>query len=44
MLDVEISPAETARFLRLEDARLVDVREPWEFAAMRIEGSLHIPI
>ena len=35
MLDVEISPAEAAQFLRQEDARLVYVREPWEFAATR---------
>ncbi len=44
MLDVEISPAEAAQLLRQEDARLVDVREPWEFAATRIEGSLHMPM
>lgn len=25
-------------------ARIVDVREPWEFAAARIEGSLHMPM
>jgi rhodanese-related sulfurtransferase len=44
MLSYEISPAEAAQILREKGARLVDVREPWEFAATRIEGSLLIPM
>ena len=44
MLPYEISPAEAAEILREKSARLVDVREPWEFATTRIEGSLPIPM
>jgi rhodanese-related sulfurtransferase len=44
MLPYEISPAEAAQILREKGARLVDVREPWEFATTRIEGSLHLPM
>jgi len=44
MLDVEIFPAEAAQVLRENGARLIDVREPWEFAVTRIEGSLHMPM
>jgi rhodanese-related sulfurtransferase len=44
MLPYEISPAEAAQILREKGARLIDVREPWEFAATRIEGSLLIPM
>ncbi|MGD1062920.1 MAG: rhodanese-like domain-containing protein [Terracidiphilus sp.] len=44
MLGYEISPAEAAQVLCEKGARLVDVREPWEFAATRIEGSLHLPM
>ena len=44
MLGYEISAAEAAQILREKGARLVDVREPWEFATTRIEGSLPIPM
>jgi rhodanese-related sulfurtransferase len=44
MLSYEISPAEAAEILRDKGARLVDVREPWEFAATSIEGSLPMPM
>jgi rhodanese-related sulfurtransferase len=44
MLPYEISPAEAGQMLREKGARLVDVREPWEFATTRIEGSLPIPM
>jgi len=44
MLPYEISPAEAAQILREKGARLIDVREPWEFATTRIEGSLHLPM
>ncbi len=44
MLPYEISAAEAAQILRENGARLVDVREPWEFATTHIEGSLHLPM
>ncbi len=44
MLEFEISPAEADRLLRDKAAKIVDVREPWEFATARIEGSLLIPM
>jgi rhodanese-related sulfurtransferase len=44
MLDYEISPAEAASLLKQSQARLLDVREPWEFETARIEGSLSIPM
>jgi rhodanese-related sulfurtransferase len=44
MLDYEISPSEAADLLRQQKARLVDVREPWEFATAHIEGSLALPM
>ena len=44
MLDYEISPSETATLLRDKKARLIDVREPWEFSRARIDGSLLIPM
>jgi rhodanese-related sulfurtransferase len=44
MLPYEISPAEAAEILSEESARLVDVRELWEFAATHIEGCLHLPM
>ena len=44
MLDYEISPADAAQLLREKSARLIDVREPWEFALTRIDGSVPIPM
>lgn len=44
MLDYEISPADAAQVLSQNGARLIDVREPWEFSVTHIEGSLHIPM
>jgi rhodanese-related sulfurtransferase len=44
MLDYEISPAEAAALLAENKARLIDVREPWEFETARIEGSLLMPM
>jgi rhodanese-related sulfurtransferase len=44
MLDYEISPAEASTLLRENKARFIDVREPWEFGAARIEGSLLMPM
>jgi rhodanese-related sulfurtransferase len=44
MLDYEISPAEAAALLAENKAKLIDVREPWEFETARIEGSLLMPM
>lgn len=44
MLDYEISPTEAAELLKNKHARLIDVREPWEFEAARIEGSVLMPM
>ena len=44
MLDYEISPAEAVVLLNQKQARFIDVREPWEFAAARIDGALLMPM
>jgi rhodanese-related sulfurtransferase len=44
MLDYEISPAETAQLMSEGAVRLIDVREPWEFATTKIKGSIPIPM
>jgi len=44
MLDYEISPIEAAGLLKSKEARLIDVREAWEFEAARIDGSLLMPM
>jgi rhodanese-related sulfurtransferase len=44
MLDYEISPAQAAELLQEQKARLIDVREPWEFETARIEGSMLMPM
>jgi rhodanese-related sulfurtransferase len=44
MLDYEISPTDAAALAREGKARLIDVREPWEFEAARIDGSVLIPM
>jgi rhodanese-related sulfurtransferase len=44
MLDYEISPAAAAALLKEKAARLIDVREPWEFSTAHIEGSLLMPM
>ena len=44
MLDYEISPADAAALLRENKVRFIDVREPWEFATDRIEGSVPMPM
>jgi rhodanese-related sulfurtransferase len=40
MLDYEISPAEAALLIAEGKAKLIDVREPWEFAAAHVQGSV----
>ena len=44
MVDLEITAAEAAALLKGNEARLVDVREPWEFAKTSIEGSVLMPM
>lgn len=44
MLDYEISTTEAAELLRKNEARLIDVREPWEFQAAHIDGSVLMPM
>ena len=44
MLDYEISPTEAAALLKSGAARLIDVREPWEVEAARIDGSVLMPM
>jgi rhodanese-related sulfurtransferase len=44
MLDYEISAAEAATLLAENKARLLDVREPWEFQTVHIEGSQLMPM
>lgn len=43
--DIEIEPREVRQMLaRGEEFLLVDVREPWEYDAARIEGSVLVPL
>ncbi len=44
MLDYEISPAEASALLNGGQARLIDVRERWEFDTARIAGSVLMPM
>lgn len=44
MLEYEISPTDATALLKENQARFVDVREPWEFAAAHIAGSLLMPM
>ena len=44
MLDFEITPQETATLLKENKARLIDVREPWEFQTAHIDGSVLVPM
>jgi len=44
MMDFEISPGEAAALLREGKARLIDVREPWEFATAHVEKSVAMPM
>jgi rhodanese-related sulfurtransferase len=44
MLDYEISANEAATLLKENQARLIDVREPWEFETTRVNGSLPMPM
>jgi rhodanese-related sulfurtransferase len=44
MLDYEISPTEAAALLSQKKTRFIDVREPWEFSAAQIPGSVLMPM
>ena len=44
MLDYEISATQAAALLEENQARWIDVREPWEFAAAQIAGSVLMPM
>jgi rhodanese-related sulfurtransferase len=44
MLEFEISPTDAAALLRENKTRLIDVREPWEHSAARIENSTLMPM
>ncbi len=44
MLDYEICPTEAASLIADGKAKLIDVREPWEFAAAHVQGSVDMPM
>jgi rhodanese-related sulfurtransferase len=44
MLEYEISATESAEVIRNKQARLIDVREPWEFQTANIDGSTLMPM
>jgi|SRR5579859_3396470 len=43
-MDFEITPEETKQKLACGEAKLLDVREPWEHQTARIEGAQLIPM
>lgn len=44
MLDYEISPSEASALLSESKAKLIDVREPWEFETAYVPNSLLMPM
>lgn len=44
MLDYEISVTDAAKLFKQKQTRIIDVREPWEFATARIDGSVPMPM
>jgi rhodanese-related sulfurtransferase len=44
MLDYEIAPAAAAALLKEKGARLIDVREPWEFETVHVDGGVLMPM
>jgi len=44
MYDYEIKVQDASALLQSGQAKLIDVREPWEYATARIEGSLLMPM
>jgi len=43
-MEFEITAAEAAALLKEKKARLIDVREPWEFATAQVEGGVLMPM
>jgi len=43
-MDYEVTPEEARAQLAAGKIVLLDVREPWEWAMARIDGSMHIPM
>jgi rhodanese-related sulfurtransferase len=41
---INMSPADLAECLNANEVLIVDVREPHEFAAARIEGAINLPL
>ena len=44
MLDYEVTPVEAATLVSDNHARIIDVREPWEFATAHIAGTVLMPM
>jgi rhodanese-related sulfurtransferase len=44
MYDYELTVQNAAALLQEGKAKLIDVREPWEFATAKIDGSLLMPM
>src|SRR5262249_27353583 len=44
MLDLEISASDAAALLRESKTRLLDVREPWEYATAHVQPSFLMPM
>jgi len=44
MYDYEITVQDSAILLKEGKAKLIDVREPWEFATAQIDGSVSMPM
>lgn len=43
-MDYEVTAAEAAALVKAGEARMVDVREPWELETASIAGALAIPM
>ncbi len=44
MYDYEITAMDASTLLQEEKAKLIDVREPWEYQTAHVEGSVLIPM
>jgi rhodanese-related sulfurtransferase len=44
MMDYEISPGDAAALLSKGEVKLIDVREPWEFATAHVANSVAMPM
>lgn len=44
MYNYEITVQETAALLQEGKAKLIDVREPWEYATAKVDGSVSMPM